>query len=83
MSDTRETIGVNDTFNQMVRELFESKTVASILYENNGVTRANGLITELVERDGKLVLTLEDGTTIDTTTLHAVNGTFSADYSEC
>ena len=81
--DTRETIPTGGTFYPLVMELFEKKQKAAILYDDNGVTRANGLIESIFERDGKRWLRLEDQTEIRIDKLYAVNGTFSSDYSEC
>ncbi|TWV99943.1 hypothetical protein [Chitinophaga pinensis] len=42
--DKKDTIPVGGTFYPYVMELFESKQKVGILYEDSGVTRANGLI---------------------------------------
>ena len=81
--DKRETIPTGGTFYPIVKELFEKKQKVGILYDDNGVTRANGLIESLFERDGHQWLKLEDQTEIRIDKLYAVNGTFSSDYSEC
>lgn len=52
-SDTRQTIPPGGSFLKQVQELFEQKVKAGILYEDHGVTRANGMITALFEKDGK------------------------------
>ena len=41
-NDTRRTIPANGSFYTIVKELFENKQKAGILYEENGVTNANG-----------------------------------------
>jgi hypothetical protein len=82
-NDTRETIPTNGSFYTIVKELFDNKQKAGILYEDNGVTRANGYITTLFEKDGKPWMKLNDDLEIPIDKLYAVNGTFSSDYSEC
>jgi hypothetical protein len=82
-SDTRKTIPGNGSFYPVVKELFESKQNAGILYEDNGVTRANGYITALFDKDGKSWIKLDGHLEIAVDQLYAVNGTFSSDYSEC
>lgn len=82
-NDTRQTISPNESFYTIVKELFESKQKAGILYEDNGVTRANGYITMLFEKEGKPWMRLNDDLEIAIDKLYAVNGTFSSDYSEC
>ncbi|GAA0554846.1 hypothetical protein [Chitinophaga japonensis] len=81
--DTRATIPSGGSFYPLVLELFQQQQPVAILYDDNGVTRANGLIENIFERDGRQWLKLEDQTEIRIDQLYAVNGTFSADYSEC
>lgn len=83
MSDTRQTIPANGSFLELIMALFEQQQTASVLYEDNGVTRANGLISEIFDREGAKWFRLADGTEIGVASLIAVNGTFSSDYSEC
>ncbi|WP_142688336.1 hypothetical protein [Chitinophaga polysaccharea] len=81
--DTRITLPKGGDFYPFVFQLFEKKEQAAILYEDNGVTRANGIIVSIFERDGKRWLKLEDQTEISLDKLYALNGVFSAEYSEC
>lgn len=81
--DKRVAIPRGGSFYPVVKELFENKQKAAILYDDNGVTRANGHIERLFERDGHQWLQLEDQTEIRIDKLYAINGTFSSDYSEC
>lgn len=81
--DTRETIPTGGSFYPLVQEVYQQKKIASVLYDDNGVTRANGLITELFEKEGRQFMRLQDGTEVPIDKLYALNGTFSADYSEC
>ncbi len=82
-NDTRTTIPPGSSFYAIVKELFDSKQKAGILYEDNGVTRANGYITALFEKEGKPWMKLNDDLEIPIDKLYAVNGIFSSDYSEC
>ncbi|MGN7723326.1 hypothetical protein [Chitinophaga sp. 22620] len=84
--DTRQTLPPKGSFQGILEELFRNKQEAGILYEDNGVTRANGLITSLYEKDGKQWMQLdakEGKIDISIDKLYAVNGTFTSDYSEC
>jgi len=81
--DARKTIPTGGSFYPLVMELFQHREKAAILYDDNGVTRADGFIESIFERDGLQWLKLEDQTEIRVDKLLAVNGTFSADYSEC
>ncbi len=81
--DTRQTLPAKGSFYEQIKTLFADKQEASVLYEDNGVTRANGLIAELFDKEGDHWFRLADGTEIRIGSLYAVNGTFSSDYSEC
>ncbi|WP_217606913.1 hypothetical protein [Chitinophaga sp. GbtcB8] len=81
--DTRETIPTGGSFYPLVAELFQQQKKAAILYDDNGVTRASGIIESIFDRDGKQWIRLDDQTEIRIDRLYAVNGTFSSDYSEC
>ncbi|WP_126243338.1 hypothetical protein [Chitinophaga rhizosphaerae] len=83
MSDTRKTLPPKGSFDSQIVELFEEKQPASVLYEDNGVTRANGLIAAIFEKEGEKWFRLMDATEIRIGSLIAVNGTFASDYSEC
>ncbi|HUC82840.1 MAG TPA: hypothetical protein VMR70_18165 [Flavisolibacter sp.] len=82
-SDTRETLPVKGSFYQKIKTLFEQQLRAAIMYENNGVTRAEGLVTKLYEEEGFTWMTIDQDITIRLDQLYAVNGIFSSDYSEC
>lgn len=72
-----------ESFYPIIVELFEKKEKASILYDDNGPTRAGGIIESVFEKEGKHWLRLEDQTEISVDTLQAVNGNFSSDFSTC
>ena len=82
-TDSRETLPVNSNFYQLVVQCFEQKVQAGILYEDNGVTRANGMITAVFEKDGKRWMQLDNKLDITIDSLYAINGIFASDYSEC
>lgn len=81
--DLRQTIDVNGSFYEQVKELFENKQPIAVLYDDNGITRANGIIAALFEKDGLQWMKLDAGTEIRIDKLEAVNGNFSPDYSTC
>ncbi|MET0464523.1 MAG: hypothetical protein ABW007_15265 [Chitinophagaceae bacterium] len=82
-TDTRQTIPNGASFFTQLETLFQSKQVAGLLYEDHGVTRANGIITALYKEDGREWLELEGGLKIAVDTIYALNGVFRSDYSEC
>jgi hypothetical protein len=81
--DVRQTIGVKASFLPIVQELFTSGQKAAVLYEDSGVTRANGFIKELFEKDGNQMIRLDNDLVIAVKDIYAINGTFASDYSEC
>ena len=83
MSDKRETVNSPSDFYPIVKSLFEQRQPIAILFEDAGVTRSNGIITALYERDGKQWMELNNDTQICIDQLYAVNGIFTSDYSEC
>jgi hypothetical protein len=82
-TDSRETLPAKGSFYELVVTLFQEKQKAAMLYEDNGVTRANGFITAVFEKDGKHWLRLDDQLEIAIDKIYAINGLFSSDYSEC
>jgi len=82
-NDTRETLPAKGNFSELVMALFQQKQKAALLYEDNGVTRGNGFITAVFEKEGKQWIRLNDETDIATESIYAINGLFSSDYSEC
>lgn len=82
-TDSRETLPAKGSFYELVMTLFQEKQQAAMLYEDSGVTRANGFITAVFEKDGKHWLRLDDQLEIAIDKIYAINGLFSSDYSEC
>lgn len=50
--DTRETLPAKGSFYEQVVTLFQNKQKAAMLYDHNGVTRGNGLITPILAING-------------------------------
>ena len=82
-SGTRQTLPAKGNFYEIVIKLFQEKQHAAMLYEDGGVTRANGFITNVFEKEGKQWLRLDDKLEIEISKIYAINGLFSSDYSEC
>jgi hypothetical protein len=82
-SGTRQTLPATGSFYEIVMKLFQEKQHAAMLYEDGGVTRANGFITDVFEKEGKQWLRLDDKLEIGISKIYAINGLFSSDYSEC
>jgi len=81
--DVRETLPVKASFFDMIKSLYQKQETVHVLYDANGITRANGVITQLCEQDDHTYFAFDNGTQVYIKNLVAVNGIFAADYSEC
>src|SRR6476620_11685963 len=78
----RETLPAKASFHEIILSLYQKKDPVNILYDDNGLTRANGYIKYLNENESPY-LVLENETRININSIVAVNGIFASDYSEC
>lgn len=81
--DLRETLPPKGSFYKLIVELHQTQQKASLLYEDSGVTRAEGMITKVYSIDNRQFLQLDSGLEIPIDQIYALNGLFSSDYSEC
>jgi hypothetical protein len=81
--DSRKTLVVTETFRQMLLELYQSKTKASLLYDDHGLTRAEDYISDFIDDGADSSIILGNGQKIPVNNIIAVNGTFLSQYSEC
>ena len=81
--DKRSTLITGQTFLKLLQQLQEEKTKASMLLDCNGLIRAEGMINHIILNDAQPHLELRSGLKSDLSTIVAVNGIFSPDYSEC
>jgi hypothetical protein len=81
--DRRKTLVVTETFRKMLLEFYLSKEKVSLLYDDNGLTRADDFIKEYKDVGDESYLALENGQKIVINNVIAVNGTFLSQYSEC
>ncbi|MCU7549145.1 hypothetical protein OCK74_08465 [Chitinophagaceae bacterium LB-8] len=81
--DSRKTLVVTETFRQILLELHEAKEKASLLYDDDGLTRADDFIQEYKADGDNSYILLENGQKILINRVIAVNGTFLSQYSEC
>ena len=81
--DTRITLNNKESFFQILKELYTGQSKASMLYDDRGLTRYEGLILGINEGTGQPSLQLQGGLEIPVSSVVAVNGIFSPDYCEC
>lgn len=80
--DSRVTLNKKESFLSILEELFQANQKVSILYDNHGLTRYEGLI-KAIKNEGAPDLVLGDGQSISLSSIVGVNGIFAPDYSEC
>ncbi|WP_300600423.1 hypothetical protein [Niabella sp.] len=79
--DYKCTLDSADSFLELLKSHLENQQKVSLLSDIGGWERAEGMIREIVQRDGIQYLVLDNGTTLDISKIIAVNGTFKTDCS--
>lgn len=80
--DTRDTLNTNESFLEVLKDAFHSRTKVSLLFDDNGMARKEGLI-KAISTNPPASIELENGTRIEVKKIIAINGLFLSDYSEC
>lgn len=81
--DSRKTLKRNDTFLALLQDLLNTGEKASLLIDDNGMERAEGIV-KVIRLDNEVpFVQLEGSTKIILASIVAVNGIFHPDYSEC
>ena len=80
--DCRLTLNKSDSFLKMLQNSYLSGEKVYLLFDENGMTRAEGRI-KAIENDTILTIEMEDGLKIALRNIVAVNGIFLPDYGEC
>ena len=81
--DTRLTLNDKQSFFQLLKQLHADQSKVSLLYDNNGLTRYEGMISSILTNSLPPCLRMQDGSQIAISSVVAVNGIFAPDYSEC
>jgi len=81
--DKRSTLIKGESFLELLKQLQKDKLKTAMLLDCNGLIRAEGIISHIVQDDKQPYLQLQSGLKIALVTVVAVNGVFSPDYSEC
>ncbi|HRP55223.1 hypothetical protein [Agriterribacter sp.] len=81
--DTRITVSDEQSFFQILEQLHAEQKKVSLLYDNNGLTRYEGMIGSIATGSLQPFLLMQDGSEIAISSVIAVNGIFAPDYSEC
>jgi hypothetical protein len=83
--DSRKTINTAQSFLELINEYYANQERVSLLIDQQGLTRLEGLITSVQMKDKAedAVIQIDKGTSFSLADLIAVNGNFRSDYSEC
>ena len=81
--DSRQTIDRESGFIELLKQLYHDGETASLLVDDNGLTRMEGLLTRVQTAETGAWIELDHSSTIPVKLIVAVNGTFHPDYSEC
>jgi hypothetical protein len=81
--DIRAALSANENFKQKLKDCFENKEKVSMILDDGGLTRAEGVITNIFFDTQPAYIELHDGTKVNVHAIVAINGTFLSDYSEC
>ena len=81
--DKRTTVTRGDSFLGILTKLKKDKLKASMLLDCKGLIRAEGIVSDIVSNVDQPYVILQSGVKIDLSTIVAINGIFSSEYSEC
>jgi hypothetical protein len=81
--DKRGTLSAKENFAEKLKNCHDSKEKVSMILDDGGLQRAEGIIKSIHFDAQPPFLELQDGRKINLHTVVAVNGTFLSDYSEC
>lgn len=83
--DSRKTINTAQSFLELINEYYANQERVSLLIDQEGLTRLEGLITSVQMKDKAedAVIQIDKGTSFSLADLIAVNGNFRSDYTEC
>ena len=81
--DCRVTLNAKETFVEMLTAAHQSGQKVSLLIDENGITRAEGIIRAMHIGEASPFIELDNGNKVQLNKLVAVNGVFLPAYGEC
>lgn len=79
--DYKYTLDPADSFLELLKSHLESHQRVSLLSDTGGWERAEGMIRQIIQKDGTHYLVLDNGSTLNISKIIAVNGIFKTDCS--
>ena len=81
--DSRETVKKKEEFLQILQIAHQAGNNVNLLMDDEGISRAGGIITKLNTEAAEPFIELNNGLTVPLQSIVAVNGIFLPEYSEC
>jgi len=82
--DCRVTLNINETFLDLLKTLYYSKTKVYLLIDDDGIARMEGFIVKLDEENvPPAYIEMDSGIKLAVKKVVAVNGTFLPEFGEC
>ena len=81
--DCRATLNNNDSFVDMLQNAFQAEEKVYLLFDDKGMTRAEGLIKKIALDKSPSYIEIENNLQIAIKDIIAVNGIFLPEYGEC
>ena len=81
--DCRLTLDKNESFLELVSNAYRNGEKVHLLIDDGGISRREGFIREINTECGFALIVLDQDTGVRLDKIMAVNGVFSAEYSEC
>lgn len=81
--DQRITLKKNEKFDALLQQIKSDNESARLLYDDNGMERAEGMIKELNLQAKEPFIILDNDQKIIIENILGVNGIFKDDYTEC
>jgi hypothetical protein len=81
--DCRVTLSNNDSFLSLLEHAYSSGERVNVLFDEKGMTRAEGLIKMIHTDNSNPFIEIENGFKILVKDIIAVNGIFLSEYGEC
>ena len=81
--DCRLTLGVNETFLELLNASYQSGEKVYLLIDDNGIARKEGIVKKINIDIPMPFIELEDDLKISIDKIVALNGVFRPEYGEC
>ncbi len=81
--DNRQTLHTTETFFELLLAAYKGGEMVRLLIDKEGISRMEGFIRKMDIVNPLCTVELDNGSTVATTQIVAVNGIFRPEYGEC